>query len=132
LPIYSFQEEDGLAAVQGLTGKVVDDDSSKLGYCYETVATLPGNHKEMCRFDVYSWCNNPGYDRLFLAISTYINNIKVSSKLGNGLSEAGPVVQLPFGRDPHFIGRENELKQMRSFLADEFSECAVVGLGGVG
>lgn len=132
LTIYSFQEEEGLAGMPGFQGKVVDDVSSRLGYCYETVATLPENHREMCRFDIHFGYSDPGYWRLQIAVGSYIGNVEGSSKLSGGLGGAEPVFHLPFERDPHFVGRQKELEQIQEFLTSKFSECAVIGLGGVG
>ncbi|KAI1390068.1 P-loop containing nucleoside triphosphate hydrolase protein [Hypoxylon trugodes] len=120
LPVYSFQEENGLAGVRGLNGKVVNDISSKLGYRYEIVAKLPGNHKRIARPD-----KAPGdwiaYNRLAHAVASCARG-----------SER-PVLQLPYGRDSNFIGRESELEEIRGFiLTDKFFECAIVGLGGIG
>ncbi|CAH0034532.1 unnamed protein product [Clonostachys rhizophaga] len=50
---------------------------------------------------------------------------------------AETIVLLPFGRDPCFVGRESELKQLGDMLetdadAHSFVEGAIVGLGGIG
>lgn len=131
LSIYSFQEEDGLVGVQGLNGKVVEDDSSKLGYRYETVASLPGDHREMCQLEDFY-----GRRRLLDAVSTLLDNIKGSSAVfsdSNLRTQIHSTMNLPFERDTYFVGRKDELLKLEASLAsDKFSECAIVGLGGVG
>lgn len=125
LRIYSFQEEGGLAGVPGLNGKVVDDSSSKLGYSHETVATLPGNHKEICRLDREP-DNVTAYCRLAVAVDSYIKNIE-------DLNKESLIMQLPYRRDSYFLGRQTELEEISGFFrTNEFFECAIVGLGGVG
>ncbi|KAI1465515.1 uncharacterized protein F4812DRAFT_439075 [Daldinia caldariorum] len=119
LPIYSFQEEEGLDLSWGLKGKVVDDSSSKLGYDYETVATLPGNHKQIARIE-------EAYNRLKDAVGSYVESIKSSARVNL-------IKQLPYERDSCFLGRQKELEEIHGFCStDEFFECAIVGLGGVG
>lgn len=96
LAIYSFQEEDGLVGVQGPNGKVVEDDSSKLEYRYETVLTLPGNHRKLCRLE-----DSYGRRRFLDAVSTLFGNIKGSpSILGRSTlnTQTHNHINLPFER----------------------------------
>jgi hypothetical protein len=109
---------------------VVEDESSRLDYRYEMVVTIDANHRDMCRFS--NECDR-GYMRVENAVLHYINRIKVADSVSNSL----PLVLLPFLRDPLFVGRDAELNELESSIFNEeteanFSECAIVGLGGVG
>jgi hypothetical protein len=128
ITIYSFQESLGLAGIRGLSEKVVDDESSKLGYRFETVATLSGNHMEMCRNLNYGGAD---YNRLKSAIEVCFCVAEESGPRATPLPKT-LVYKLPFERDPHFVGREKELQSLENLLSDDFCECALVGLGGVG
>ncbi|KAH8588285.1 P-loop containing nucleoside triphosphate hydrolase protein [Bisporella sp. PMI_857] len=128
ITIYSFQESSGLAGVCGLKEKVVDDESSKLGHRFETVATLSGNHMDMCRGLNYY---GPDYFRLKSAIEVCFAVAEESGPRATPLPKT-PVYKLPFERDPHFVGREKELQSLENLFSDDFCDCALVGLGGVG
>lgn len=137
--IYTFQESTGLAGVRGLNGKVVDDASSKLGFNQEVVASLSGNHMDMCRN-----LNEGGadYERMKNAIETcFCLGEDMSSWRSRWRSERRglrpPSLQkrihkLPFDKDPNFVGRETELQALANMLSDDLGEFALVGLGGAG
>jgi len=109
---------------------VVEDESSRLDYRYEILVTIDANHREMCRFSD-EW--DQGYRRVQRAIQHYVDRINIASSVAKSLR----LIRLPFTRDPVFVGREAELNELETSMFSsetirEFSECAIVGLGGVG
>lgn len=65
------------------------------------------------------------------AVRGYMERIKSPSWVDGGI----PTINIPFPRDPFFVGRESELAALDSALFDVpaiYSEAAVVGLGGIG
>jgi hypothetical protein len=109
---------------------MVDDESSKLDYRYEILVTIDANHQDMCRFpNIY----DSGYRRVKRAIKHYAGRIGVASTVAKSI----PLVELPFPRDSIFVGRDAELDELERSMfnpetMNEFLECAIIGLGGVG
>lgn len=84
----------------------------------------------MCRFPK---AQDTGYWRLKEAVDYYMERIKIASEKAWEI----PLIEVPFPRHPGFIGRDAELEHLQasffgSEMIDEFVECAIVGLGGVG
>jgi hypothetical protein len=109
---------------------VVEDESSKLDYRYEILVTIDANHREMCRFPENY---DAGYRRVENAIQHYVDRINVASRVAESISQ----LELPFPRDPMFVGRDTELDELETSMfspetTSDFLECAIVGLGGVG
>lgn len=109
---------------------MVEDESSKLDYRYEILVTIDANHREMCRFPKNY---DAGYIRVKDAIQHYVERINVASRV----AESIPLLELPFPRDPIFVGRDAELDKLETSMfspetMNDFLECAIIGLGGVG
>ncbi|KAI9770851.1 MAG: hypothetical protein M1839_003014 [Geoglossum umbratile] len=67
------------------------------------------------------------------AIQHYVERINVASRV----AESIPLLELPFPRDPIFVGRDAELDELETSMfspetMNDFLECAIIGLGGVG
>ncbi|KAK6079549.1 hypothetical protein SCUP234_05718 [Seiridium cupressi] len=152
--IHSFQEAKGLTGIAGLSGKVVDGFSSKLGLPTETVETIDANHMQMAR------CTDRGdeqYRSIFGVLRQFVRNELVglgvatehraAQNTHNSVAEGtatsamdadshanSPVYQIPLSRNRKFVGRSEILETIRSRLFGTKTErkLAVVGLGGVG
>jgi hypothetical protein len=84
----------------------------------------------MCRFPTKY---DAGYERVENAIQHYVERINIASRM----AESIPLLELPFPRDPIFVGRDAELDELETTMfgpetMSDFLECAIVGLGGVG
>ena len=83
----------------------------------------------MCKFDGHTriW----GYGSVWSAVYSYLKRIKTPALVNIGV----PIENIPFPRDPSFVGRESVLAALDSALSDVtsiHSEAAIVGLGGIG
>jgi hypothetical protein len=81
----------------------------------------------MSRFGPY----DRGYRAVKTAIASYVRKIYSAPQVDNIV----PIVEIPFDRDPYFVGRESELAALDSILSGSTgvcSEAAIVGLGGTG
>ena len=73
LQIQSFQEERGISGIKGISGKVVEDDSSKMESSYETVQTIDANHMEMARYETR---DDDGYNKVLGALKIFLKTLE--------------------------------------------------------
>ncbi|KAJ6198058.1 hypothetical protein J3E72DRAFT_384946 [Bipolaris maydis] len=141
--VHSFQEARGVTGVSGLEGKVVDNFSSKLDLPreFETVESIDANHMQMAR------CISRD-DQVYRAVSgvlkAYVKQElknqqtpSISEGAALGLADAASskaLFMLPFSQDDFFIGREDEISEIkkRRKATPSHTRVALVGLGGVG
>ncbi|KAH6653249.1 hypothetical protein BKA67DRAFT_312556 [Truncatella angustata] len=153
--VHSFQEARGISGVKGLSGKVVDDYSSKLGLVgqFETVESIDANHMQMVRC---SHKNDPQYRAILGVLRQFVRQ-----KLGDvaperwkiypkqDSTEGVPIRHQPdcrketphqtcyyirLEKNPRFTGRDTILDEIedRFFIRSECRTLALAGLGGVG
>ena len=73
LLIHSFQEGRGLSELNGFSGKVVEDYSSKLDYPLEIVESLDANHMQMARF---GGPTDPNYQKISGTLANRVSQMQ--------------------------------------------------------
>ncbi|KAI1841866.1 hypothetical protein JX266_011944 [Neoarthrinium moseri] len=157
IAVHSFQEAKGLSGVKGLSGKVVDDFSSKIGLPppLETVESIDANHMQMARCtdkDDAQYRGIYGVLRQFIRSSlpqeTHAvkqsgaedapggSNILLANS-GRGISARNtrpPIFLIPLMQNRNFVGRSTALETLQDkfFVSKISHRVAIVGLGGVG
>ncbi|CAK7230088.1 hypothetical protein SCUCBS95973_007455 [Sporothrix curviconia] len=108
--LHSFQEARGMTGVKGLSSKVVDEDSSKMGLAVEACETINADHRQMARC-----CSreDPRYRKMLAVLKQCMRSIKAEHSAV--LQEMGLVAKL-----------------VDIFSSDDGQTAAIAGLGGIG
>ncbi|KAH7133076.1 hypothetical protein B0J13DRAFT_93028 [Dactylonectria estremocensis] len=144
IKIHSFQEARRPSGVKGLSGKVVDDHSSKLGLpkAIETVESIDADHGQMTKFVRKE---DPGYRAICGVVKHFIrsrSSNEVQMEYVTTPLETVTVTQgsnqvffnIPFGPNQRFVGRATLLEKLQAsfFTSQGHQRVALVGLGGIG
>ena len=118
IAIHSFQEARGMTGITGLSGKIVDDFSSKLDLpTIETVESIDADHRQMARCsrredDTYRKIAGELKSRVEKGIFESVQNIQRSPILESSQQMASKpqtherYIQMPFVPNTRFVGRE--------------------------
>ncbi|KAL4937746.1 hypothetical protein BDV06DRAFT_226681 [Aspergillus oleicola] len=153
--IHCFQEDRGITLIPGLTGLVVDAQSSKTGSPHETTETVAANHMDLVAF---TGPDDHNYRQVAEALVSFVSDI-VSSNTPQGAKNDGQVLprmisshererprklkklfEVPFSRNSRFCGRGEVLTILHDLLdkghgqsaARQLRSCVIHGMGGVG
>ena len=152
IAVHSFQEAKGMTGIKGVSGKIVDNFSSKLDLPkIETVESIDADHRQMarcsCREDeTYRKIAGELKSRIKKGVFDPIQDIQQALILESSQQvvyerqAASEIrihkryIQMPFVPNKRFVGREEALKELeRRLLIDRDAQrLAIVGLGGTG
>ncbi|KAI9162705.1 putative Kinesin light chain [Paramyrothecium foliicola] len=153
IKVHSFQEGRGVSGVSGFNGKIVFDDSSKLGLpkAIETVQTIDADHRQMTKFLSK---DDAGYRDIVAVLKEFVQSINlrdaaihpVTVRIGPDPqsnishmpsyvpSNGPPFFHIPLPANDRFVGRQSVLQKLDAMLFEgtEHRKVAIVGLGGIG
>ncbi|KAI9782759.1 MAG: hypothetical protein M1816_001711 [Peltula sp. TS41687] len=108
---------------------VVHEGSARMGQQSERVIGLDADHRDICKFESTGDSN---YKRVLKRLEAVATEIEEQTSIEARESAVPrPSLEIPFLRDPKFIGREDIIQEIESGFTSN-SRIALVGLGGVG